>query len=41
MKVNAAFMKLDVETLTPDLLRDFLRSLDAAASQYEDEVGAL
>jgi len=40
-EVNAAFMKLDVETLTPDLLRDFYEKLDAAASQYEDEVGAL
>lgn len=40
-EVNAAFMRLDVETLTPDSLREFYHLLESAADQMEDEVGQL
>lgn len=39
--VNAAFMKLDIETLTPDILRDFYKLLETAADLHENRVGEI
>ncbi|MCC5926876.1 MAG: chemotaxis protein CheW [Bacteroidetes bacterium] len=39
--VNAAFMKLDATSLTPDLLRNFYNLLETAADQQENELGQI